>query len=83
VVCGFSRCFSRAGSFALEQSVGGRDQLGIRVRSAIAGKFFGVSGQLIAIDHRRVVLSAIVAVKPSENERDVVLGGGLELCAGP
>jgi hypothetical protein len=39
------------------------------MRGAIGAKFFGIGAQLIRVDHRWIVLAAIVTIKPSENER--------------
>src|SRR5690348_17803346 len=53
------------------------------MRGTIGAKFFGIGAQLIRVDHRWVVLAAIVTIKPSENERVLVSVRGLELFAGP
>src|SRR6516164_4700352 len=53
------------------------------MRGAIGVKFFGVGVQLIGIDDRRIVLGAIVTIKPGENERDLVFARRMELFAGP
>jgi hypothetical protein len=52
------------------------------MRSAIVAKLFGIAAQLIGVDHRRVILGAVVTIKPRENERDLVLARRLELFAG-
>ena len=53
------------------------------MRGAIAAKLFGVGRQLIDVDDRRVIVGTIITIQPGENERDFVLGRGLELLAGP
>jgi len=72
----------RAALFPLEQGIGSGHQLGIRMRGTIAAKLSGVGCQLIDVDDRRVFVGAIVTIEPGENERDLVLGRGLELPAG-
>ena len=42
------------------------------MRGAISAKLFLVGAQLIEVDHWRVVLAAVVTIKPGKNERDLV-----------
>ena len=49
------------------------------MRGAIGVKFFGVGVQLIGIDDRRIVLGAIVNIKPGENERDLQVDRSISL----
>src|SRR5205814_10223769 len=53
------------------------------MRGAIAVELFAVGRHLIGIDDRRVVFATIETIEPGENERNLVLGRGLELFTGP
>jgi len=49
------------------------------MRGAISAKLFGVGGQLIDVDDRRVFVGTIVTIEPGENERDLQVDRSISL----